>query len=173
MKRLVLLIVTIFLVLHVFAQKKKNSLDYIETSTGWTINLGDTVQLGTGSLPKGIFKYVTNASATKAIEIKQNGSTINTDPALEDNYKFRKLKVLQIPNTQTLVVKNGLAGRLSIDVEPAIASGELIKPKQKKEIVVVNQGSTADELAKIKKLYDEGVLTKEEYEAQKKKLLEK
>ena len=30
---------------------------------------------------------------------------------------------------------------------------------------------TIDELAKLKKLYDDGVLTKKEYEAQKKKLL--
>ena len=32
--------------------------------------------------------------------------------------------------------------------------------------------SVADEIAKLKKLYDDGILTKEEYEAQKKKLLE-
>ena len=32
--------------------------------------------------------------------------------------------------------------------------------------------SIADELTKLKKLYDDGILTKEEFEAQKKKLLE-
>jgi hypothetical protein len=73
------------------------------------------------------------------------------------------------------------SGRYEIDVDNAISSGEIVvpdefKPKPKVATTVVEvkqQVSVADELIKLKKLYDDGVLTKEEYEAQKKKLLEK
>jgi hypothetical protein len=66
-----------------------------------------------------------------------------------------------------------------MDVENAITFGELIVPvefRPKKESVVVEvkqQTSVADELKKLKALLDDGTLTQEEYDAQKKKLLEK
>ena len=69
--------------------------------------------------------------------------------------------------------------RFEVDIDNAIASGELsvpdeFKPKKDLATVVVKQEtSLADELAKLKKLYSDSVLTKEEYEAAKKKLLEK
>lgn len=45
-------------------------------------------------------------------------------------------------------------------------------PKEvKKESKQGNSLSVADELTKLKKLYDDGILTKDEFEAQKKKLL--
>jgi hypothetical protein len=46
-------------------------------------------------------------------------------------------------------------------------------PTVKKEKLTEAALSKADELAKLKKLMDEGVLTKEEFEAEKKKILDK
>lgn len=75
--------------------------------------------------------------------------------------------------------------RFYIDYENAVNSGELIYPGKQQnnknqtsiEVKVIqekNQGtSITDELAKLKKLYDSGAITKEEYEAGKKKLLDK
>jgi hypothetical protein len=72
--------------------------------------------------------------------------------------------------------------RYVIDIENAIEAKELDVPKEyaiaeKKpeapSVTVKQEISVADELTKLKKLYDDGVLTKEEYEAQKKKLLDK
>ena len=46
--------------------------------------------------------------------------------------------------------------------------------KDKKEsIIVTNQKSSLDELSQLKKLYDEGALTKEEFEEEKRHLLRK
>ncbi len=71
------------------------------------------------------------------------------------------------------------SGRYEIDVDNAIASGELLvpeefrpKPKGTTVVEVKQKISVADELVKLKKLLDDGILTKEEYDAQKKKLLE-
>lgn len=71
-------------------------------------------------------------------------------------------------------------GAIRFDIDNAISSGELdvpenFKPKAKPLLVEVKGGqiSVADELVKLKKLFDDGVLNKEEYEAAKKKLLEK
>lgn len=65
------------------------------------------------------------------------------------------------------------------DIWPAMETGEVVvegindgKENEKDEKPDGQPASVADELAKLKKLYDDGVLTKEEFEAQKKKLLE-
>jgi Short C-terminal domain len=66
-----------------------------------------------------------------------------------------------------------------IDVENALISNELVLPEQfkkakndvPKQVIVSQQISIADELIKLKKLLDDGVLTKEEFESQKKKVL--
>ena len=76
-----------------------------------------------------------------------------------------------------MVIKTAAGGRMHIEVEEAIAAGELLVSQTdkvvEKTIIQETSGSVADELAKLKKLYDEGAITKKEYEAQKKKLLSK
>lgn len=61
-----------------------------------------------------------------------------------------------------------------IDIENAINTGEVessgIKNDKNKSS---NNFSVADELSKLKKLFDDGVISKEEFDEQKKKLLER
>jgi hypothetical protein len=66
------------------------------------------------------------------------------------------------------------------DIESAIDAGEIVSINSKsfsKEnanvVVQENKGSVADELIKLKKLYDDSALTQEEYEVQKNKVQEK
>ncbi|MES1225758.1 MAG: SHOCT domain-containing protein, partial [Bacteroidota bacterium] len=60
-----------------------------------------------------------------------------------------------------------------INFDGAIASGELIVPDGfKSKITGSNSASVADEITKLKKLLDDGTITKEEFEAAKKKLLQ-
>jgi len=75
--------------------------------------------------------------------------------------------------------------RYYIDYENAVNSGELIYPDKQPankntspiEVKIVQEKneniSIPDELAKMKKLYDSGAITKEEYDVAKKKLLDK
>ena len=65
------------------------------------------------------------------------------------------------------------------DIDNGIAVGEIevpeeFRPKPKAVTVEAKQNiSVADELTKLKKLRDDSVLTEDEYQAQKKKLLDK
>jgi hypothetical protein len=67
------------------------------------------------------------------------------------------------------------------DMDNGISTGEIIVPEKfspKKGITVAPatapvSGSVADELAKLKKLKDDGVITQAEFDTQKKKILEK
>jgi hypothetical protein len=67
--------------------------------------------------------------------------------------------------------------RYEIDPDNAIKSGELFVPDEYKPkpnvatVQVVQQTSAADELTKLNQLYKDSVITKEEFEAQKKKIL--
>ena len=75
-----------------------------------------------------------------------------------------------------LVLPGGLFN-WGIDLESAIRSGEVrglnrtVFTDPKTPYVIQNKASVADELGKLKKLLDQGVISKEEFDAQKKKLL--
>jgi hypothetical protein len=60
-----------------------------------------------------------------------------------------------------------------IDIDNAIRYNELVTKSLNTEEKVVKLSSIADELTKFKKLYDEGILTKDEFEKQKNILLNK
>lgn len=156
--------------------------DTLYTSSGFKIADGQDVKLGRGSLPNGDFKYITISSTSwltagdgkqEAVGRKWNGHLFKVK-------KFRKEGSKKRGYTYYLVLGGGNIVNYECDIESAIATGEIDVPDQFKpqsqqaQIVQIKQEtSIADELAKFKKLYDEGVLTKEEYEAQKKKLLDK
>lgn len=74
-----------------------------------------------------------------------------------------------------VILTKGLSGFMC-DIEPAISSREVIIKGLNDN--VTNQGNTspvsvADEIMKLKKLKDDGVLTEDEFQSQKKKLLNK
>lgn len=79
-----------------------------------------------------------------------------------------------------LGVTNAGGLNLAVNFESAINAGEILKinevdfaKKETPQVIVIDQKpSLADELAKLKNLLDEGAITKEEYEALKKKLIE-
>lgn len=71
-----------------------------------------------------------------------------------------------------LVLGGGNIVNYWCEIESALNTGEVIDPNMKKPAPTgTAPTSVADELAKLKKLYDDGVLTKDEYEVAKKKLL--
>ncbi len=154
------------------ASLAQRQLKSLVVDKDWTINVGDVIHLGVGSNPDGSFKYITSGKFLDAVKItKENGEQVNIKHDVDQNYNSGKHEVLKIYKDRTMVVKNGAAGRFSIEIDKAIKAGELIPTPSAPTVNVVNQGSVADELVKLKKLYDDGVLTQKEYETQKKKLL--
>lgn len=164
--------------------------DTLFTASGYKIMVGQYIHLGTGSTPDGDFKFIRrNSSGFGTMMVTTDNNAYNkSELSLGREMAGHKGKVVKIVSrgnkkigiTYEPLVTFGM-GRYEIDIENAIASGEIIvpdefKPKSKTTATVVEikqQISVADELTKLKKLADDGVLTNEEYEAQKKKLLEK
>ena len=158
------------------AQKKQKTPavpDSLITKSGWVIHGGDTLTLGLGSLPNGAFKYITDISLSSALS-NSYSSNYYSDKYNEEKNAFNKnnagLKIV-VKDLDKSNVYFKWVGRKKIFVEPAILSGELEVPKQYKNDK--SSPSTADELIKLKKLLDDGVLTKDEFDAEKKKILDK
>lgn len=164
-------IISIFILLMpamIFAQRKNDSL---VTSIGWVINKGDTITLGLGSMPDGGYKY---------IQISEAASF--GDEHLSNRYSGKSFEVFKIKvfrGRQVPVIKYGnsklLGQRWDVEIEGAIANNEIVVPEKfrKKQDAPPASASKADEIAKLKKLLDDGALTKEEFEAEKKKILNK
>lgn len=169
------------LMFSVHAQKKNKkskslTLDSLVTKSGWVINERDTLVLGLGSLPNGAFKYVTDVSFGAAMTNSYSGNHYSTRYNEDKNAlgkNFAGMKVV-VSSTDKSNVYFRFVGKHKIFVEPAIASGELELPeKYRKAKLNDTPMSKADEISKLKKLLDDGALTKEEFEAEKKKILEK
>lgn len=135
------------------------------------VDKGDIIQLGQGSNANKNFIYVHDF---------ENETAPNT-------YANKKFEILQLKVTEDKIngkeyyaIFLGDLFRYEIDLTNAIKFGEIIainnvkinQPGTQSVNVIQPKQSVADELLKLKKLYDAGVLTKDEYEAQKKKLLE-
>jgi hypothetical protein len=194
MKTILLFFATCLIVSRTLSQENDSTLskivkDTLFTTSGYKIVIGEKVSIGTGSTPDGDFKFIRRNSTGfgTAMLMTDNNSYNKSQLSLPRNMSGYKAEVVKfvIRGSRKIgfrhepLVTLG-SGRYEIDVENAIASGELVvpdefKPKAKSSTSgePKQQLSVADELAKLKKLYDDGVLTKEEYEALKKKLLEK
>jgi|GEM_PF-1151590 len=195
MKKTILLAATFFVLTSAFSQDNDSALPRIDkntlySTTGYKIAENQYVKIGTGSTPDGDFKFIRiNSESVFAYNstTRYQGleNSANAFPRSQAGLKFKIKAVEKRGNKKRGYVYYAKIGRglinYEIDVDNAIAAGELVvpdefKPKSKAAPVVVEvkqQFSVADELTKLKKLFDDAVLTSEEYEIQKKKLLEK
>ncbi|MST83662.1 SHOCT domain-containing protein [Hallella mizrahii] len=83
-----------------------------------------------------------------------------------------KMKVLSTPKTGIMFGGAMDFGKNRQNIEKIInAVSNALANKPKEQINVENTGSTADELLKLKSLLDQKILTQEEFDAQKAKLL--
>lgn len=146
--------------------------DTLYTSTGYAITVGQQIELGAGTRDNGDFKYITvsHNSWLTGPNVRQ-ASMRRTS-----NYRTAVVKKIKTESKSKnapayfIVVGTGDIVNYECDVEHAIAAGEIRVPDKYKPNAT-QQVSVADELAKLKKLYDDSVITKEEFKAQKKKLL--
>ncbi|MES2429385.1 MAG: SHOCT domain-containing protein [Bacteroidota bacterium] len=194
MKQLLILLVTTFLISTSYSQDSVMALprvveDTLFTTSGYKIIVGEDITIGTGTTDDGDFKFIRKNSTGfgTMMQTSNNNRYNKSELSLKRNMAGHKGKVVKIVTrgnkkigkTYEPLITFG-SGRYEIDVENAIASGEIVvpeefrpKPKVITTVVEVKQSvSVADELVKFKKLLDDGIITKDEYEAQKKKLLE-
>lgn len=144
---------------------QKNVPEY-KASNGVTYHVGDTAKLGRGTGNNGKFVYIMetglaasdgadglprgysggNAVIKKVVEIKRKGAI-----------------------SYALIVGVGLLTNYGILVEDAIATCELTPCKDSS---VASGDDKFDKLKKLKDLLDSGAITQEEYDAEKKKILQ-
>ena len=145
--------------------------DTLYTSSGFKIYEGQTLHFGKGTRPDGKFRYI-------------NIKSINTSSQLADN----SIVVKKLKNFGISALGNGyieIIGKINysdgskgyIDIHMAFdwaIENDLSKPS---ELIVPEEfrgkpiASVTSELERLYKLYQDGAITKEEYEAQKKRLL--
>jgi len=135
-----------------------------------TFHKGDTLKVGLGSDPNGDFKFIYQPANDLLGTDQVNFPKMYASTRLIVKY-FKEWESHKFGLKQFTVVgfpsRNGV-----VELEAAIEAGEIIVPNFKpKQLNQVPQFSVADELTKLKRLFDDGVLTKDEYESQKKKLL--
>lgn len=161
--------------------------DTLFTTSGFKILDGEKIKIGTGSMPDGDFRFIRTNSASLFRYYSTTGynglaNQANSLPRSQSGLTYKIKRLEKRGNKRHGYVYYAIIGsgmvNYEMDVENAISAGEIVvpdefKPKPKTQVVEVKQQiSVADEIAKLKKLYDDGVLTKDEYDAQKKKLLD-
>ena len=147
-------------------------IDSYTASNGKTYHIGDQIKLGRGSGQNGIFVYLEIGGFLAAAE-GLNGRDV---PQLDRNFSGRTVRVEKIKQLNSgqiiFTVSSKTMTYYSLDIENAIATCEIVDcTGNVMPVKIVNQTSKYDELAKLKELLDSGVLSKEEYEEEKEKLL--
>lgn len=153
--------------------------DTLTTTSGFKVARGQKIKIGVGTMPDGSFKFIRRNASSLFNYSSVNQAAANSANSLQRNasgFSYTVDKIMKRGNKSlgyNFYLKFGL-GILNyeVDVENAIASGEVVVPAEFKKISTsAATQSLGDELKKLKDLFDNGTLTKEEYDAAKKKLL--
>ncbi|GAB3636723.1 hypothetical protein GCM10027422_23130 [Hymenobacter arcticus] len=170
------LFISLLLASPIQAQIIGKSVPDFKTSAGTLVHVGDTLHLGRGTLPDGSFQYVYVPDNVFTGSKQQNFTSQMTNLSV----RVKDIRLQRTRNfgdkTVAVIKANTING--CVDLNAAEAAGEIITANTRRATVSVAAPvsetpslSTADELLKLKKLYDNKVLTKAEYDAQKAKLL--
>ncbi len=170
-----------FLVIFSYAQDVQFVNDTIITSSGFKVYKGISLKLGRGSMPDGSFKYIRYETGKPGIDISFSNSNksytyagANFSSRISEVAKTKAVGGKKNGYVYYAMLKLGDLMRYECDVENAIATGEIILPAEFQKSTKTNQSdgitNLAEELGKLKKMYSDSLITKEEYEAAKKKL---
>jgi len=146
--------------------------DTLYTSSGFKIYKGQTLQFGKGTGTNGRFRYVNIKSETPYATLANNSIVIKK----LKNFGISVLGNGYIEIIGRITYKDGSKG--SIDIHMAFDRAIENSPDLPSELIVPDeyrnrqQLNVADEIRKLDNLYKAGIITKEEFEARKKKLLE-
>lgn len=162
----IILFLFLMVTVGVTSQKKKERIYSYTASNGVTYKEGDTIVLNRGSGNNDQFVYV----GTRG---RGNGYLNGRQGA---GYRLKIARMIKTNKVNYKGVDFILYNRMKIpfdlDIENAIKSCEVTPCSENIGTTIVQESDKYDKLSKIKKLKDEGILTNEEYESEKKKILD-
>jgi|GWRWMinimDraft_7_1066015.scaffolds.fasta_scaffold06090_2 hypothetical protein len=147
--------------------------DTLYTSSGYKIYKGQTLLFGNPTGNRGNFRYINIKSETRTASLANNTIVIKK----LKNFGISVLGNAYIEIIGSIKFKDGSKGSVDLHIAFDRAIENLLSLPS--EIIVPDEyrnrptASVADELKKLNELFTDGIITKEEYEAQKKKLLDK
>ncbi|MET3538407.1 SHOCT domain-containing protein [Chryseobacterium limigenitum] len=183
MKKTVLIFTLLFFGIYYSQTLPKFENDTLTTSTGFKVYEGLNLKIGTGSMNDGDFKFIrTNASSmfnyysTTGYQglVNQANSFRRSNSGLT----FKVKKIMTRGNKRNgfvyyVKIGSGLIN-YEMDVENAIKYREIIVPDEflpKEKSQIQNSETKYDKLKKIKELKDSGVLSDEEFQKEKDKIM--
>jgi len=157
----------------------------IKIKQGGEITIGNDILIGEGASPDGTFRYiqVNEASMFRGTNTGGTHYGVQQANALPNKYADLKAKVVDFQergNKRTgykmfVIIGVGDVRRYQIDLDSALQFGEIIVDgyiNPKKEIKSESSSSLADEIKKLNELKESRIITEEEYQKAKQKLLE-
>lgn len=142
------------------------------------IQVGSRIKCGRGTLPNGNFKYIHTSASSWAVYA--NGLSAITPIGRQYSGLFLTVKSVKKEGNNKrgykylLKVGGGSIVNYDCEIADAIATGEIAEQSRAVASTATQLApSSADELKKLKDLFDSGALTKEEYDSAKKKVLAK
>jgi len=169
MKKISIIIIALLTLNSLHAQKKREKMTEFTASNGITYKIGDEIKLGRGSDTNGKFVYVNIGGWAVSTNPEQNrlgagnaGLIVTIKKIIKYNYKRYK--------GIYFTVGGGNITNYILDIENAIATCEIENCKKGKELTLASSDKY-DKLKKLKELFDNGVLSKEEFDTEKKKIL--
>lgn len=181
-----LIIIALFIAGICTAQNEiKFENDTLTTSTNYKVYEGLNLKIGTGSMTDGDFKFIrTNANSmmnySSSTGYKGLANQANSFSRSNSGLNFKVKKIMQRGNKKNGFVFYAKIGsalmNYEVDIENAIKSRELIvpeefMPKSKNQIQVISVESKYDKLKKLKELKDSDILSEEEYQTEKTKIM--
>lgn len=142
--------------------------------TGWVLRVGDTLQLGRGSRPDKTFAFFSEGPASP--------SASSAPAHLPASYGGRRVVLTDLRSSGSPATGYGVYGVIDVDGQPpyhtgvddAIEGGELLPPvkyRPSARAAPAVPASVARQLIQLKTQLETGTITRQEYDARRKKLL--
>lgn len=155
-----------------FVSSAQNMSEY-KASNGIVYHVGDTIKFGRGTGVNSSFAFVQMGTGATAMGARgvvgANWSGFNAI--------IKKIKKMTIKGATVVyfVVGTGGPARFNVGIEDALAVGEVVNPNKGNDVqqnTLNKQKNKTERLKDLKELLDSGILTQEEFDTEKKKILD-
>lgn len=186
MKKVLLLTIIIFTFNTAYSQlsEHKFSNDTLYLKQGGIIVKKQSIKIGRGSKDDGSFRFIEVNEGSMFRGVNRGGTNYGLQEAnaMLNKYNDATAEVVRFEdrgNRKTgyktfVIIAVGDVRRYQVDINNAIDSGEIIIPGSKVKSQTKETGyfSLADEIKKLNELKEQGLISEQEYDKLKSKLLE-